>query len=150
MEAQPFTFALERVRQVRANDEERAKEAFAQSLAARARGAAMLQAATDAIEQAHDQGRVGTVLTQSGQDLVSMHAYLERLERDRQQAALDLDRAEAEAEARRQALLAASQRREALDRLRARRESEHRQRAARAEGARLDEIALITHQRNAL
>ena len=47
MSSPKFKFGLERVRELRAHDEDRAKEAFAASLNERLKGAALLAAADD-------------------------------------------------------------------------------------------------------
>ncbi|HEV3002243.1 MAG TPA: hypothetical protein VGW75_15985, partial [Solirubrobacteraceae bacterium] len=70
MSAARFRFGLERVREIRAHDEDRAKEAFAASLADRTRGAAMLAAAAREVDDAH-AARRGGAPSASGRDLVS-------------------------------------------------------------------------------
>ncbi len=141
-----FKFGLERVRELRAHDEDRAKEAFAASLQQRLKGAAMLAAADEQLGRAQDEQRSGAP-TRSAQDLVAMQHWLEAVERSRADAERDLSRHDAELAARRHALAEASRRREALERLKERRRSEHAQVAARAEAAFLDEIALSQHLR---
>lgn len=141
-----FRFGLERVRELRAHDEDRAKEAFAASLSHRLRGEALLAAASERLDVARDAQRGGAPPA-SGQDLVARQAYLEQVERHRADAERELASREAELAARREALAEASRRRQALEKLKARRAEEHRLQAARAEGALLDEIALSAHVR---
>lgn len=144
----PFRFGLERVRELRAHDEDRAREEFAASLNRRARGAAMLQAAQELIEQARDGRRSETAAgAVTGQDLVSQQLWLERLERHRDSAAQELTRSDAELSARRHELDQARQKREVLEKLKERRRDEHAAENARREGAALDEMALSAHVR---
>jgi flagellar FliJ protein len=140
-----FKFGLERVRDVRAHDEDRAKEAFAASLAQRARGAALLAAAGEQVHAAHATLRSGAA--GSGHDFQGMQLWLERVERSRREAEHELARRDAELLQRRGALTEASRKRQALDRLKERRAAEHRLETNRAEGAFLDEIALTQHAR---
>lgn len=144
----PFKFGLERVRELRAHDEDRAREEFAASLNRRARGAAMLQAAQDLIEQARDGRRTGVVSGPvSAQDLMSQQLWLERLERHRDSAARELDKSDTELVQRRGELNEARQKREVLERLKERRRDEHVAENARRQGAALDEMALSAHVR---
>jgi flagellar FliJ protein len=148
MESPRFKFGLERVRELREHDEDKAKEAFAASLAVRAKGAAMLAAATEQLDAAHDAQRGGASM-QSAQDLVARQNWLEQVERSRVEAEQRLMQQDAEVAGRRQALTEASRKRQALDRLKERRLAEHNLMAARAESAFLDEIALSQHVRRA-
>ena len=141
-----FRFGLERVREIRAHDEDRAKEAFAATLAERARGAALLAAAAQQLDHAQASRRGGAP-TASGQDLVSMQAYLDRVEQSRRDAERELAQSEAALLERRRQLTEASRRRQALDRLKERRAAEHAAEAARREGVMLDEIAISAHVR---
>jgi flagellar FliJ protein len=141
-----FRFGLERVREIRAHDEDRAKEAFADSLAQRMRGAALLAAAADQVDAAHEARRDSTPGA-SGQELVSMQAYLDRVEQSRRDAERELEQSERALADRRRALTEASRRRQALERLKERRAAEHAAEAARREGAFLDEVAIGAHVR---
>lgn len=144
----PFRFGLERVRELRAHDEDRAREEFAASLSRRARGAAMLQAAQDLIEEARDGRRTGVGRGPvTGQDLLSQQLWLERLERHRDTAARELDRSDRELTVRRTELNEARQKREILEKLKERRRDEHAAENARRQGAALDEMALSAHVR---
>src|ERR671931_373945 len=62
-------------------------------------------------------------------------------------AALDLHRADAEVDARRDALARAARERSVLERLKERRRAAHAADAARAETAELDELAITRHRR---
>jgi flagellar FliJ protein len=143
----PFRFGLERVRELREHDEDRAREELAASIAHQSRGAASLGAVAEGVERARAACRDGALSGASGADLLSHQRWIERLERDRQDAELDLARREAEVDARREALAGARQRREALERLKQRRRAEHDLAGARRAGAQLDEMALAAHVR---
>ena len=140
-----FQFGLERVRELRAHDEDRAKEAFAVSLDQRGRGAALLAGAAALLDdaQAAQRGAVSC----SGADLASRQAWLERVEQTRHDAERRLRQHDAELLQRRGELTEASRRRQALDKLKERRAGEHALLAARAESAFLDEVALNAHVR---
>jgi flagellar FliJ protein len=143
----PFIFKLERVRALRERTEELAKEELAASLALRLRGEAMLHAAGAQVERARDNQRAAAGVPMSSHDLQAAQAYLERTEREQEFASLDLDRRDAEVDARRMALQTAARDREVLERLKKRRRDEHRREAGRREGAVLDEMALGIHRR---
>jgi flagellar protein FliJ len=143
-----FAFSLERVREVRAHEEDVAREAFAASLSVRARGVALLADAQERAAAAREQA-VAETSPRSGADLIAAQAWLERVRRSEEQAALELDRSDAELEQRRGELTTAGQRRQALERLKARQREAHRVKANRREAGVLDEIALNGHVRKA-
>jgi flagellar FliJ protein len=144
----PFQFRLERVRALRESAEEQAQEELANSLAIRLKGEAMLRAAAENVSGARDEARRRNSSTDlSGSDLIAVQAYMERAERARESAALELDRREAEVDARRAALTQRSQERQVLERLKERRAEDHRVETERREGAQLDEMALSMHRR---
>ncbi|MBJ7331962.1 MAG: flagellar export protein FliJ [Solirubrobacteraceae bacterium] len=143
----PFRFGLERVREIREHDEDKAREEFAASLNRRARGAAMLQAAQDLIVQAQDGRRETAGAQVSGQDLIAQQLWLERLERHKTSAAQELDRSDNELLQRRDELNEARQRREVLEKLKERRRGEHDAENARRQGVVLDEMAITMHVR---
>ena len=116
----PFRFGLERVRELRAHDEERAKEQFAASLSQRVRGEALLRAADERLRTARADSGAPQGLTVDAATLVSRQAWVERLERSKADAELRLRSYDAELEARRVTLTDASRNREVLDRLRER------------------------------
>jgi flagellar FliJ protein len=143
----PFRFGLERVREIRAHDEDQAKERFAASLSARVRGESVLRAAEARLRDAQS-GVVSPGLGPlSGATLVARQAWVERMEHDRTDAQLRMRSYETELQARRGELAKASQKREVLDQLKERRREEHRLEAERAEAADLDEMALQMHTR---
>ena len=148
METPSFTFRLERVRSLRERAEERAREERARELQLRLRGEALLREATHNVSAARDTGR-GEVLRPgaSGADLLAAQAFMERAERDRREAAHDLDRQDAQVEARRQALTEAARDRETIDKLKERQRADHQREAARREQIALDEVALAVHRR---
>ena len=140
-------FSLERLRQLREHDEQVAKEAFAASLGQRLRGVAMLQHAQLAVRESQDATRGAAGAPRTGQDLVAAQAWMDRVRITSEQAAHQLDRYEAELEARRAELGRAAQQRAVLDRLKKRHSASSRLAAARLEHARLDEVALAQHRR---
>jgi flagellar protein FliJ len=141
-----FTFKLERVRALREQREELAKEELAASLAMRMKGEAMLEAAHQHVELARRNQR-DAIETASAHDLQAAQAYLERTEREHESASLALHRSDAEVEARRTLLQRAARDREVLERLKERKRAEHRREADRREGAALDEMAIGIHRR---
>jgi flagellar protein FliJ len=143
-----FAFSLERVREVRAHEEDVAREAFAASLSVRARGVAMLADARERAAAAREQA-VADAAPRSGAELIAAQAWLERVQRSEEQAALELDRRDADLAQRRAALTTAGQRRQALERLKQRQREAHRVKANRREASTLDEIALTGHVRRA-
>jgi flagellar FliJ protein len=111
------------------------------------RGEAMLLEATQAASAATQTGRDTVTTAASGMDLIAAQAYIERSERTRREAALDLDRRDVEVAARRVALQAAARDRQVLDKLKQRQHADHDATwARRAQGA-LDEVALSVHRR---
>ena len=149
METPSFTFRLERVRSLRERAEERAREELAHELRLRLRGEAMLREATEVAAQAARSGRDGMTAPVSGRDLIAAQAHIERAERQRREAALDLDRQDAEVAARRALLQTAARDRQVIDKLKDRQQADHeRTWARRAQGA-LDEVALAVHRRGA-
>jgi flagellar FliJ protein len=148
VETPSFTFRLERVRSLRSQAEAAAREELAQQLALRLRGEAML---TQAAAAAAGARRAGLHAVQrpgaSGADFVAAQAFLERRERERREAALELDRHDAEVQARREALTEASREREVIDRLKERHRQAHRREWARRDQVEADEIALGVHRR---
>jgi flagellar protein FliJ len=142
----PFRFGLERVRELRAHDEERAKEQFAASLSQRVRGEALLRSVDERLRTARADSAPPQGLAVDAAMLVSRQAWVERLERSRADAEVRLRSYDAELEARRVSLTDASRNREVLDKLRERQRQAHQRDAARREGAVLDEIALRTHR----
>ncbi len=145
----PFRFGLERVREIRAHDEDQAKERFAASLNARVRGEAVLRAAEERLRQAQSGVVAPSLGPLTGATLVARQAWVERLEHDRADAKLRMTSYEADLQRRRAELQQASQKREVLDQLKERRREEHRLEAERAESANLDEMALQMHARRA-
>jgi flagellar FliJ protein len=148
VETPSFTFRLERVRTLRERAEERAREALSAELRVRAEGEALLDQAIHAVGTARDAGR-GAVSggRVSALDLMSAQNFLERAERTRVEAALELDRRDAEVAVKRQHLAAAARDRQAIDKLKERRKAEHDAEWARRSQNTLDELALAVHRR---
>jgi flagellar FliJ protein len=145
----PFRFGLERVRDLRVHDEAQAKEAFAASLSQRLRGQAMLHAAEQLLQDARAAapGDDGAPLT--GAALMSRQAWVDRLQRSRDDAATRLTGLDVHLQRSRETLTDASRAREVLDQLKARQRDAHRLRAERRQGAELDEMALRAYVRRA-
>jgi flagellar protein FliJ len=141
-----FVFSLERVREVRAHEEDMAREAFAASLSLRARGVALLADAQARAAAAREQA-IAETTPRSGAALISAQAWLERVQRSQEQAALELDRRSDELEQRRVALACAGQRRQVLERLKDRKRQAHRVETVRRDAVALDEIAMNGHVR---
>jgi flagellar FliJ protein len=148
VETPSFTFRLERVKSLREQVEGQAREALARELALRVRGEALLREAAHAASVARETGRDAVSRSgASGADMLAAQAWIERAERRRREAALDLDRQEAEVAARRDRLVAASREREVIARLEARQRAAHERESARVEQVALDEMALAVHRR---
>ncbi len=148
MERPSFTFRLERVRSLRVRAEDQAREELARELQLRARGEALLREAADRAAGAR-RDTLGAVRAPgaTGMSLLSAHAWMDRTERDRQSAALDLDRRDAEVAARRDALATAARDRQAIDKLAERRRAEFDAAWALREQHATDELALAVHRR---
>jgi flagellar protein FliJ len=149
VEIPSFTFRLERVKTLRERAEARAQEDLARELNLRLRGEAMLREATYAASAATDAGRETVQARSTGMDLIAAQAFIERAERNRREAALDLDRQDAEVAARRNALQAAARDRQVMDKLEARQRADHDAHWARVAQGALDEVALTMHRRGA-
>ncbi len=143
----PFQFRLERVRSLRERAEEQAKEQLAAGLAHRLRGEALLHQATSVVRDAHATARDTALAGATAADLRAAQVWMERAERERQAAALDLDRRDAEVDARRVVLARAARDHEVIARLEVRRRTEHAREHARREQADLDEVALSQFRR---
>ena len=151
MDHPSFKFRLERVRSLRERAEERAREDLARELSHRLRGEAMLREATMIAASARDSGRDATLRSgASGADLLAAQAWIERSERNRREAALELDRRDAEVSARRESLVVAARDREVIERLKRRRRADHDREVARIDQINLDEVALGVHRRGAV
>jgi flagellar export protein FliJ len=151
VETPSFTFRLERVKSLREQAEDQAREALAHELALRVRGEALLRQAAHTASTARDTGRDAVSRNGvTGADMLAAQAWIERAERQRREAALDLDRQDAEVAARRDLLTAASREREVISRLEARQRAEHQRESARLEQIALDEMGLAVHRRGQL
>ncbi len=148
METPSFTFRLERVRTIRERAEDRAREELSNELRVRAEGEALLRQAADAAVAARDHSR-STVTTQrlSSSDFLASQAFIERTERVRIDASIELARREAEVAVRREVLAVAARDRQAIDKLKERRKAEHDAEWARKSQNTLDELALAVHRR---
>ena len=146
MTGRPFQFRLERVKSLRERAEQLRAEELAASVAHKRLGEEQLQAAASRVDDARHVRR--GVASATGADLLSMQAYIERTQRAQHAAALDLDRREADVDARRVALVHAAREHRALTRLEQRRREEHAREVARIEGAHMDEVALTVHRRS--
>lgn len=146
-----FRFPLERLRALRERGEDLAKQELAGALHRQAHCAERLRAMGEEVASAFATQRAAAVGgSSSAADLAAAQAYLERMEQARGAGRADLDRHDAEVDARRDALREAARQRQTLERLKERRRADHERAVARAEGAVLDEIALTQHRRSAL
>jgi flagellar FliJ protein len=145
--SRPFRFGLQRVREIRAHDEDQAKERFAASLNERMRGEAVLRAAEDRLRDAQAGPIAQGLGPLTGAALVSRQAWVERLRDDRADAQLRMNSYDNELQRRRAELTDASRAREVLDKLETRQREQHRQAAARVENAELDEMGLRSYGR---
>lgn len=143
----PFRFGLERVREIRAHDEDQAKERFAASLNERLRAEAVLRAAQQRLDEARLPAPAEAQVPLSGSALVARQAWVDRLQRSREDAARDLQGTDDALRRVRHELTDASRQREVLDQLKARQRESHRQACERRESAALDEMALAVHSR---
>ncbi|QEC46840.1 flagellar export protein FliJ [Baekduia soli] len=143
----PFRFGLERVREIRAHDEQQAKERFAASLNERLRAEAVLRAAQERLDDARGPGAPAAPVAVSGQTLLARQAWVDRLQRSREDAQRRLQGTDEDLRRVRVELTDASRRREVLDKLKERQREAHRQAAERRESAALDEMALAVHSR---
>jgi flagellar FliJ protein len=143
----PFAFRLERVRALRERSESEAKEAYAQVLAARLRGAAHLEAQGTRLHGARDAQRATLAGPVDAATLLAHQAFLERTERGQRAAELDLHRRDAELSSASDALVRAARERQVLERLKERRRAEHARAAEQREAAVIDELALAVHRR---
>jgi flagellar FliJ protein len=107
----------------------------------------MLRAATHTASEAVQTACRATFAGASAGDLLAAQAYIERAQRDRTEAALDLDRRDVEVAARRTALQAAARDRQVMDKLEQRQRADHEREWARRAQSDLDEIALSVHRR---
>ena len=150
METPPFKFRLERVRSMRVQAEEQAREQLAAELAHRVRGEALLRAVAEQAVAARDTQRLTAARGASGTELLAAQAWIERAHRRQHDAALALDRRDTEVAARRHALVHAARERQSIDKLAERRRREHDRDWARRSQGELDEIALAMHRRGSV
>jgi flagellar FliJ protein len=144
-----FRFRLERVRALREQGEDLAKQELAGALSRRASCEDELRAMGEQLDGARDAQRDASAAPVSATELIARQRYLEHVEDARVAGEQDLTRHHAEVESRRVALRAAARERQALERLKERRRKDHVLELARVEGAALDEIALVIHRRGA-
>ena len=142
-----FHFGLERVRELRVHDEDRAKEQLAASLAARGAADAALEDARRRMMAAKSTGGAGETLTAA--QLIERQRWVERTEGFVSDATQSLQASEATVTQSRGAVVDAGRARESLDRLRDKRLAEFTLNARRAETAMLDEIALRNRRNGA-
>ena len=147
MDTPPFKFRLERVRDMRVQAEQQAREQLANELSHRMRGEALLRQAAELAAAARETHRITASRGASGTELLAAQAWIERAHRHQHDAALDLDRRDTEVAARRQALVHAARERQSIDKLAERRRSEHDRAWAHRSQGELDEIALAMHRR---
>lgn len=147
METPSFRFPLERIRSLREQAEDQAREQLAQEIALRVRGEALLRQAAELTEAALETTRATSQGGASGSDFLAAHAWIERSRGQQHAAARDLDRCEEQVVARRHDLLGATRERQSIEKLAERRRAEHNAEWQRRSQGVLDEIALTMHRR---
>jgi flagellar protein FliJ len=148
VETPSFTFRLERVRTIRERAEDLAREELNRELEARTRADALLREAAGTVTAARTTGRNAALASgTSVATLLAAQAFLERAERTEREAALNLDRQDAEVAIRRDVYAAAARDRQAIDKLEERQRAEHDAEWARRAQIAQDEIALGMHRR---
>ena len=148
MTEHPFRFRLERVRALRERTEDEAREHLAGAMLERQRWAARVTEAGGRLDGARDRQRSAAEQGTSIGDMLAHQAFLERAERERASAEIDLGERDAVVEERAAALREAAREHQVLERLKERKAAEHRLEADRRAGAELDEMALAQHRRS--
>lgn len=141
MSGPSFRFRLERVRALREQSEDAAKQELAGAIARHDEAEAEVQAAQQRLAQARETQRALGASPGNAGELLARQAYLERTETAHQAQLRELDRHECEVNQRRDTLAAAARDRQALERLKSRRMADHQRESLRLEGVILDEIA---------
>lgn len=143
MPVSSFRFRLERVRALRERREKIAKQQLAQAISRRSNSEDELRVSDARLHQAREQQRsaAARVTTLTGSDLLANQAFVERIEAQRGERAVELKRREAEVLERDAKLATAASEHEMLKRLSERQRGEHDREVARRERNALDEIA---------
>jgi flagellar export protein FliJ len=139
-----FSFRLEAVRSLREHDEALALAALARELAIGASRDAALARVDDELSAARGRATDGAT---AAHDLQARQAFLERLERNRVNAELEVEEQVQRIAERRAKLEAAVAARSTLTRLERKQRLEHAKAMAAEENERLGEIALVRHVR---
>jgi flagellar export protein FliJ len=139
-----FSFRLEAVRSLREHDEALALEALARELAIGASRDAALARVDDELSAARRHAIDGTT---AAHDLQARQAFLERLERNRVAAELEVEEQAHRIADGRAKLEAAVAARSTLTRLERKQRLEHAKATAAEENERLGEMALVRHVR---
>jgi flagellar export protein FliJ len=139
-----FSFRLQAVRSLREHDEALALEALARELAIGASRDAALARVDDELSAARGRAVDGAT---AAYDLQARQAFLERLERDRAAAELEVEEQAQRIVEGRAKLEAAVAARSTLTRLERKQRLEHAKAMAAEENERLGEIALVRHVR---
>lgn len=140
-----FTFRLEAVLNLRAREEEKAQDAYAQSLHARARIENEIREARATFDGYSAALRTAREGVSSGQHQMIFLNALQRQHTHCDRLAADLVPAEREVAKRREAMLDARRRREALTRLKEKQQSAHRAEAARVEESTIGDLITARH-----
>ena len=146
-----FRFRLERVRALRERRERLAQQELAKSIVRLSSREDQLRSADSDLEHALAEQRDVAAATGpvGAGELLARQAFLERIEAERQDRALELAHSEAEVAERNETLATAASEHEMLKRLRERRRGEHDLELARRESNVLDEMATARHRRSA-
>jgi len=140
-----YTFRLQTVLNLRAREEEQARDAYAQSLHARARIENEIQQARATLDGYNAALRTAREGVSSGQHQMIFLNALQRQHTHCDRLAAELVPAEREVAKRREAMLEARRRREALTRLKEKQQSAHTAEAARAEEAMIGDLITARH-----
>jgi flagellar FliJ protein len=133
-----FRFRLERVRALREQCEDAAKQELAGAMARRLECETAVAVAEERLEQA--RAVLHSEIDHAG-SLLARQAYIERTELAHRAQLQELDRRHAEVDSRRDELALAARDRQALERLKEHKLADHQRETLRVEGQMLDEIA---------
>jgi flagellar FliJ protein len=146
-----FRFRLERVRALRARNEELAQQELAKSISALSHSQDRLRAIDAHLQRARAEQLMaasGTAPVSAG-ELLASQAFVERVEDQRNTGVRDIEHHEAQVADRDAELGLAALEHQMLERLKERHHDLHRRETQRRETATLDEIALERFRRSA-
>lgn len=144
---QRFVFRLEAVRALREQRQQQAQQELAHEISLRDERARELTDASQRVDQALADAAPETGATVPAHQLAARQAWVERVQREHQDARAGLATQDTQVAAGRERLVVASRDREVLERLRERRLTDHRRDVARRDEATMGEVALAAHRR---